>query len=191
MNCPDCKKNWKHAQGTKCSCGYIFVLDPKIDHITDKKFLSIIIAASNNDTLYFTEDQLYTMYSRKLRKSSIMLLIFLMMAFYSLYIVTKYFSAYNIFPFYLIIAIIIIMIISSTFLPTIITLLYDRVHEGGVFWGILCSMIIGLPIFSYGNLSEELFWMVSGSLFTVLCSGVVALTATYLTSRRQGGQTNR
>ena len=64
---------------------------------------------------------------------------------------------------------------ASTLLPTIITLLSDRVNEKGVFWGILMSISFGLPMFAYAKFTGNVPWIVIGSLFTVLCSGIVTL----------------
>lgn len=66
---------------------------------------------------------------------------------------------------------------ASTLLPTIITLLSGRVHEGGVFWGILVSFLVGLPIFAFGNITNRTAWVVAGSLITVLSSGTITLLA--------------
>jgi hypothetical protein len=66
MICPECGTNRKYKDGMTCGCGYHFVLDPKSDDITDGKFLAMVDAASGNDTYFFTENQLYTVYcSRK------------------------------------------------------------------------------------------------------------------------------
>jgi Na+/proline symporter len=61
---------------------------------------------------------------------------------------------------------------ASTLLPTIITLLKKDVSEAGVFWGVIISLTIGLPIFAYGNLHKIVPMIVGGSLFTVLASGI-------------------
>ncbi len=66
---------------------------------------------------------------------------------------------------------------ASTLLPTIITLLRSRVHEGGVFWGILVSFLVGLPIFAIGNITNRTAWEVAGSLITVFSSGTITLLA--------------
>jgi len=65
---------------------------------------------------------------------------------------------------------------SSTLLPTIITLVQKRdVSESGVFWGIVVSLVVGFPIFAVGNLMHLTPYIVGGSLFTVLASGVITL----------------
>lgn len=64
---------------------------------------------------------------------------------------------------------------ASTLLPTIVTLLRPKVSEKGVFYGILGSILIGLPIFAYGNLNKITGLIIFGSLFSVLFSGFCAL----------------
>lgn len=66
---------------------------------------------------------------------------------------------------------------ASTLLPTIITLLKKQVSEAGMFWGILISLSIGLPIFAYGNMYNIIPAIIGGSLFTVLASGSIVLLA--------------
>ncbi len=51
-----------------CACGYHFVFNPKIDKLTDGKFQTVIKQASKNDTYFFTKNQLYTAFCRKLHK---------------------------------------------------------------------------------------------------------------------------
>ncbi|UCG39663.1 MAG: hypothetical protein JSV00_05445, partial [bacterium] len=64
---------------------------------------------------------------------------------------------------------------ASTLLPTVISLLKTRVSEAGLFYGITASILIGLPIFAYGNFNRMTTWTVVGSLVTVLTSGLVTL----------------
>ncbi len=71
---------------------------------------------------------------------------------------------------------------ASTLLPTVISLSKAKVSESGLFWGILVSMLVGLPVFSYGNFAKDTWWTVAGSLGTVLTSGLVTLVAS--TGRR-------
>ena len=60
MKCPECKANHPYKSGMKCRCGYRFSLDPKKDFYTDGKLLGDVAKASQQDTQYFTENQLYT-----------------------------------------------------------------------------------------------------------------------------------
>lgn len=64
---------------------------------------------------------------------------------------------------------------SSVMLPTVFAIMGKRMTEKGLFYGILTSMIVGLPVFAYGNLIGNIPLIVAGSLFTILASGVIAL----------------
>ncbi len=64
---------------------------------------------------------------------------------------------------------------SSVMLPTVFAILGKRMSEGGLFYGILTSMIVGLPIFAYGNFAGSIPMIVFGSLFTILASGLMAI----------------
>jgi len=55
------------------------------------------------------------------------------------------------------------------------TLMGKELSANGVFFGILSSFIIGLPIFAYGNITGDSMCKTIGSLVTVLLSGIVAL----------------
>lgn len=68
---------------------------------------------------------------------------------------------------------------ASTLLPTVITLLRKTpADEAGVFWGILLSIFVGLPIFAYGNFANVTPCIIVGSLATVLASGIITLIGT-------------
>ena len=73
---------------------------------------------------------------------------------------------------------------SSTLLPTIITLLKKDVSEVGMFWGIITSLSVGLPIFAYGNLHKVVPMVIGGSLFTVLASGVIVLVVSFAVRKK-------
>lgn len=64
---------------------------------------------------------------------------------------------------------------SSVMLPTVFAILGKRMTEKGLFYGILTSMIVGLPVFAYGNFTGNVVMIVTGSLFTILASGLIAL----------------
>jgi Na+/proline symporter len=69
---------------------------------------------------------------------------------------------------------------ASTLLPTVLTLRGKKLTHRGVFAGIIASLVIGLPIFAYGNIANIAAVKTVGSLITVLTSGVVALIAARL-----------
>ncbi len=64
---------------------------------------------------------------------------------------------------------------ASTLLPTVMTILGMELSEKGLFWGILISLVIGLPLFSYGKMTSNTALIIAGSLFTVLASGITAV----------------
>ena len=66
---------------------------------------------------------------------------------------------------------------ACTMLPTILTLLGVKLRAKAVVAGILTSLIIGLPVFGYGNLNGDAVCKTAGSLLTVLLSGAVAVLA--------------
>ena len=67
---------------------------------------------------------------------------------------------------------------ASTLLPTVITLKGKKLSEQGVFWGVIAALVIGLPIFAYGNIANIAMVKTVGSLATVLISGIVAVIVT-------------
>lgn len=68
---------------------------------------------------------------------------------------------------------------ASTLLPTVITLLRKNpASEAGVFWGILLSICVGLPIFAYGNFAKVTSLIIVGSLVAVSASGIITLVCT-------------
>lgn len=48
---------------------------------------------------------------------------------------------------------------SSVMLPTVFAIMGKRMTEKGLFYGILTSMIVGLPVFAYGNLIGNIPWL--------------------------------
>lgn len=71
---------------------------------------------------------------------------------------------------------------AATLLPTIFTLKGVRLNANGVVAGIVCALVIGLPIFAYGNINGIAICKTMGSLATVILSGAVALAV----SRKRG-----
>ncbi|MBD3173794.1 MAG: hypothetical protein GF320_01330 [Armatimonadia bacterium] len=75
---------------------------------------------------------------------------------------------------------------ASTLLPTVLTLLGIGLPSRWVFWGIVGSMGVGLPVFAHGNLSGSTTGIVAGALAGMLPAGLVPLLARSL-DRRTGG----
>lgn len=55
--------------------------------------------------------------------------------------------------------------------PTVLSLSWSKLSERGVFWGVVVSFVLGIPLFIYANVIESPAWIVSASL------GVVAISA--------------
>ena len=54
--------------------------------------------------------------------------------------------------------------------PTILSLYWNKLDEKGVFWGVLVAFIVGIPLFIYGNIIDNAFWIVGASLFIIFVS---------------------
>lgn len=64
---------------------------------------------------------------------------------------------------------------AATLLPTVMTLLNKKLSSNGVFYGILVSLLAGLPVFAYGTVYNLAIYKTAGSLVTVLAAGIIAL----------------
>lgn len=71
---------------------------------------------------------------------------------------------------------------AATLLPTVFTLKGVKLTPQGVVAGIISALIIGLPVFGYGNMQGIAVYKTAGSLLTVIFSGAVALVV----SRKRG-----
>lgn len=75
---------------------------------------------------------------------------------------------------------------ASTCIPTIIFMITHKpMHEGGVFWGILTSMILGLPILIYGAIESDPWATVGGCLLSVGLSGIISVMTTVIKSKEK------
>lgn len=61
-------------------------------------------------------------------------------------------------------------IAACVMVPTILSLYWNKLSERGVFWGVLVSFLIGIPLFVYGNIIDKPVWIVGASLFIVAIS---------------------
>ena len=66
--------------------------------------------------------------------------------------------------------------------PTVLSLYWERLDAKGVFWGVLVAFVVGMPVFIYGNVINNPFWIVGGSLFIIFVSTVFCLVFTKKTS---------
>jgi Na+/proline symporter len=60
--------------------------------------------------------------------------------------------------------------------PTILSLYWKNLNERGVFWGILISFVIGIPLFVYGNIINKPVWIVGATLFIITISTILCIT---------------
>jgi len=54
--------------------------------------------------------------------------------------------------------------------PTVLSLYWKRLDAKGVFWGVLISFVVGIPLFIYGNIIDNSVWIVGASLFIIAIS---------------------
>jgi len=59
--------------------------------------------------------------------------------------------------------------------PTILSLYWNKLDARGVFWGVLTAFVIGIPLFVYGNVINNPFWIVGSSLFIIAISTIFCL----------------
>ncbi len=59
--------------------------------------------------------------------------------------------------------------------PTVLSLYWDKLSERGVFWGVLFSFVIGIPLFIYSNILDKPIWVVGSSLFIVAVSTLFSI----------------
>ena len=74
---------------------------------------------------------------------------------------------------------------ASTLLPTILTIVYKKLSERGMFYGILTSLCIGVPLFAIAGFNGLTDLKVIGSLFTVLASGIIVMLFTHYGSTKE------
>lgn len=74
---------------------------------------------------------------------------------------------------------------AATLLPTIFTLKGVELKAKGVVIGIICALIIGLPIFAYGNINGIAIYKTIGSFTTVILSGAAALAVSKIVGCRK------
>lgn len=67
----------------------------------------------------------------------------------------------------------------ATLIPTCMSILSDKIHPNGVYYGLLASFLIGIPIYSYGGFMKVYPYDLIGSVLTLVLSG----TITYLYSK--------
>lgn len=66
-------------------------------------------------------------------------------------------------------------IAACVMVPTVLSLYWNKLDERGVFWGVLVSFVIGIPLFIYSNIINKPGWIVGSSLFIVIISTLFCL----------------
>lgn len=64
---------------------------------------------------------------------------------------------------------------SSVMLPTIFAIKGYKMSESGLYYGIIASLCVGLPIFAIGNLNGWVPMIITGSLLTIGLSGIISI----------------
>ena len=64
---------------------------------------------------------------------------------------------------------------ASTLLPTVLTLRGSELKPVGIVMGIITALVIGLPVFTYGNIQGIAIYKTMGSILTVVLSGAVSI----------------
>src|SRR5207237_6084813 len=66
-------------------------------------------------------------------------------------------------------------IAACVMVPTILSLYYQKLSERGVFWGVLVSFVVGVPLFIYSNLVGHSAWIVGSSVLVVAITTLFSL----------------
>lgn len=66
-------------------------------------------------------------------------------------------------------------IAACVMVPTILSLYYKDISERGVFWGVLISFVVGVPIFIYSNITGHPAWIVGSSVSVVGISAAISI----------------
>lgn len=59
--------------------------------------------------------------------------------------------------------------------PTVLSLYWKNLSEKGVFWGVLISFTVGIPLFIYSNIINNPTWIVGSSLLIIAISTLFCL----------------
>jgi urea-proton symporter len=64
---------------------------------------------------------------------------------------------------------------ASTLIPTAYTIVSENRDDRGIFYGVLCALVIGTPIYGYGSITGQNIFNLIGALSTVLIPGLFIL----------------
>ena len=68
---------------------------------------------------------------------------------------------------------------SAGFFPTVLSLYWKKLNKQGVFWAVSLSLIIGLPLSIYANITENVNLIVLASILSVVVGLVTCLIMGY------------
>jgi hypothetical protein len=74
---------------------------------------------------------------------------------------------------------------AAVWLPSMLAMLCPRfVTEPAMFWSILISVTVGMPLFIYGQLYGRTLWSFAGTLTSIVGSLLLVLTISYFGEAR-------
>jgi SSS family transporter len=72
---------------------------------------------------------------------------------------------------------------SAGFFPTVFSLYWKKLNKQGVFWAVTLSLIIGLPLSIYANITENVNLIVLASILSVVIGLITCLIAGFLNKK--------
>ncbi len=72
---------------------------------------------------------------------------------------------------------------SAGFFPTVFSLYWKRLNKSGVFWAVTLSLVIGLPLSVYANITENVNLIVLSSVLSVVIGLITCLVAGFLNNK--------
>ena len=63
----------------------------------------------------------------------------------------------------------------ATFIPTLLGLFWKKTNRSGVFWGVLVALVVGMPVFGYGSVTNNVNIKLAAFLWVLLSSSGISL----------------
>lgn len=73
---------------------------------------------------------------------------------------------------------------SSTLMPTMLTLYLKRIPAWGIFWGVTSAMVLGIPSYVFGELTNNIDVKVAANVGIVLVSAAFPVLSLFFSGRR-------
>lgn len=67
----------------------------------------------------------------------------------------------------------------ATLIPTCMSIISEKIHPKGIYYGLLTSFLIGIPVYSYGGFMKVYPYDLIGSILTLLLSAIVTWIYSY------------